>query len=158
MASSTSRREALHAGSIVARVPAITEKTRKAATWSGGTSNLSRPCSRSAVVNAQPQKMPTPRPTMPPITAMMIDSPRTIRRTCARDIPTTRRSPSSRVRSYTDNSRVLMIPSTAMISDRISNATRTETNWSTVPSCMSSNWERVLISTFGKLLPRDCSI
>lgn len=92
-------RDARHAGSHAATTPAITENTRNAAIWSGGTSNWSSPCSRSAVVNAQPQKIPRPSPTMQPMTAMMIDSPRTIRRTWVRDMPTTRNSPSSRVRS-----------------------------------------------------------
>jgi len=112
MASSTSRRDARHAGSQAATVPAITENTRNAAIWSGGTSNWSRPCSRNAVVNAQPQKIPRPRPKMHPMTAMMIDSLRTMRRTWIRDMPTTRSSPSSRVRSYTDSSSALMMPST----------------------------------------------
>jgi len=87
------------------------------------------------------------------MTAMMIDSPRTMRRTWIRDMPTTRNSPSSRVRSYTDSSSVLMMPSTAMISDRTSSATSPATNWSTVPSCKPWNWARELMSTFGKSAP-----
>jgi len=135
----------------------MTENTKKSAICTGGTANWSSPCSRNALVKAHPQKMPRPNPTTQPMTAMMIDSPRTIRRTCVRDMPTILSRPSSRVRSYTDRSSVLMMPSTAMISDRTSNATRPATNWSTVPSCMFWNSARESNWTFGKSRPTALS-
>ena len=89
-----------------------------------GIRNTVMPCSSSARANAQPQSIPSASPTMPPSTAITTDSQRTMRRICRRDMPTTRSSPSSWVRSNTDSASVLMIPRMAMISDSARIATK----------------------------------
>ena len=54
--------------------------------------------------------------------AMMIDSQRTVDRTCDRLMPTARSRPSSRVRSKIDSAKVLAMPSRAMTTASISRA------------------------------------
>lgn len=67
-------------------------------------------------------------PSAAPNTAIMMDSSRTMRRSCRREIPIARSSPISRVRSITDSARVLMTPTAAMITDMTSRIVRNVTN------------------------------
>src|SRR4029077_6718961 len=76
----TSSREARHAGASAATTPASIDRNTKPASWPPGMLNVVMPWDFSAVVNTQPHSSPMPVPTRPPTTAMITDSPRTIRR------------------------------------------------------------------------------
>ena len=64
------------------------------------------------------RKMPTPIPSAAPISAVTMLSCLIIRRTCRRVIPIARSIPSSRVRSKTERTSVLMTPNRLTITDR----------------------------------------
>ena len=65
---------------------------------------------QSAVVTSAARNRPTTMPRTAPISAVMMLSCRTIRRTWRRVMPTARSMPSSRVRSNTDSTSVLTMP------------------------------------------------
>jgi hypothetical protein len=79
------------------------------------------PYFESAVVVTAARNMPTPIPSAAPINAVTMLSCRIMRRTCLRVMPIARSIPSSRVRSKTERTSVLMTPKRLTITDRPSN-------------------------------------
>jgi hypothetical protein len=65
--------------------------------------------------------MPSTTPVTAPSSDVMTLSQRTVDRTCERVMPTARKRPISRRRSNTDNSNVMMMPTTAMMIESPSN-------------------------------------
>jgi hypothetical protein len=63
-----------------------------------------------------------PSPSTPPMTAVMIDSTPTIRRSCQRVSPMARSMPISRVRSNIESTSVLTMPKSEMITLMASSA------------------------------------
>ena len=81
-----------------------------------------KPWLESSVVTSAARMKPIPIPSAAPISAVTMLSWRIIRRTWRRVIPTARNIPSSRVRSYTVSTSVLMTPKTLTITERPSKA------------------------------------
>jgi len=97
-----------------------------------GTLTRSRNDSGIADEAAKPNTSPTTTPSTAPKSDTIAASQRTIRRVWRRDIPTARKSPSSRVRSKTDSASVFAMPSTAITtasSSRTLTVTRTWSIW-----------------------------
>ena len=74
----------------------------------------------SARLTRAARKIPSGSPIAAPMSAVMMLSWRIIRRTCRRVIPIARSIPISRVRSYTDRTRVLIIPKMLTNTARVS--------------------------------------
>ena len=115
--------EARLAGRIAASIPARIAMPTKTTSVTYGTANTT-PYFESAVVVSTARNMPTPIPSAAPISAVTMLSCRIMRRIWRRVMPIARSIPSSRVRSKTDRTRVLMTPKRLTITDRPSSAYR----------------------------------
>src|SRR5215207_5020788 len=135
-ARSTSTLAARRAGWIAASTPAIDARMTTAIRVPTGSSNT-KPSSASGRETIAANAIPSTMPSTAPIAAVITDSARTIRRTWRRDMPTARRSPSSRVRSCTDRASVLTMPSSATITDSDSSAYTSPTSVFTCSFCSS---------------------
>ena len=113
------RREARRAGRIAAITPTITETIAKMISDVSGTAYSISNCD-SAFVTSAARNIPSGSPSAAPMRAVITLSCRIIRRTWSRVIPTALSIPSSRVRSKTLRTSVLIIPKMLTITDRAS--------------------------------------
>src|SRR5512132_3895878 len=105
----TFSRAARRAGSTAATIPTMIVTTAKRMSCPVGILKLTSYWPRACTISAA-RKTPSGSPRAAPISAVMMLSWRIIRRTWRRVIPTARSIPSSRVRSKTESTSVLMIP------------------------------------------------
>ena len=140
--------EARRAGRIAASIPARIATPTKTTSVPYGTANTI-PYWESAAVVSTARNMPTAIPSAAPISAVTMLSCRIIRRTCRRVMPIARSIPSSRVRSKTESTSVLMTPNRLTITERPSSAYRICSDCVISPVRVSLNSSRVSTTAAG---------